>query len=133
MKFAGIVQDGKLRVFGRREMDEYIGTLDGKRVMVEIGEHGGRSLQQNALWWVYVGILSKELGFTKEEMHDICKMKFLKRERLNEKTGGLFEYLASTATLSKEDFMILINQLQLWSAETLDIVLPDPLEQLKVI
>jgi len=88
-----------------------------------------RSTQQNRWWWCCVTILSNELGYSKDQMHEICKFKFLKHELVDEKTGEVFEYLKSTTELTTTEFSTLIESLIQWSAETFNCVLPYPNEQ----
>jgi hypothetical protein len=78
---------------------------------------------------MYVTIMSNELGYTKDEMHEILKYKFLKKEKVNENTGEIFEYIGSTAKLTKGEFVDLIEDLVRWSSESLGIILPMPGEQ----
>jgi hypothetical protein len=92
-----------------------------------------RSDKQNRLWWLYMTILSNEIGYTKEEIHEICKFKFLKREKVDETTGEVLEYLGSTAKLNKSDFADMTSDLIQWAAETFKIVLPMPGEQTELI
>lgn len=88
-----------------------------------------RSTQQNRWWWACINILSNELGYSKDQMHEICKYKFLKHELVDEKTGEVFEYLKSTTELTTTEFSTLIESLIQWSAETFNCVLPYPNEQ----
>jgi hypothetical protein len=55
-----------------------------------------RSTQQNRYYWMLVTIIANELGYSREEMHSIIGYKFLKREKVDEKTGEVFEYIEST-------------------------------------
>ena len=68
-------------------------------------------------------ILSADLGYSKDEMHDICKLKFLKRERFDD--GIKIEYLKSTAQLTKKEFKILVDEVIIWAAKTFSITLPN--------
>lgn len=52
--------------------------------------------------------------------------------KVDEKTGGVFEFIGSTANLSKSDFADMVTDLIRWSAETFNIVLPLPDEQLEI-
>ena len=74
-------------------------------------------------------ILSTELGYSKDEIHEICKFKFLKREVVDENTGLVLEYLGSTADLNKSEFADMTSDLIRWAAENFNIVLPLPGEQ----
>ena len=125
------VKDGKCSngkairdAFSRHEGKDVAVTIERKR--------SKRSDRQNRLWWLYMTILSKDLGYTKDEMHEICKMKFLKLERVDEKTGLVLPYLGSTAALNKSDFGELVDSLLQWSSETFNIVLPLPDEQMEM-
>lgn len=128
------VADGHLQTNVSKSIKSDLGAFNGKRVEITIQRlKSTRSAQQNRLWWLYVGILSKEIGYSKDEMHEICKFKFLKRESVNKKTGEIFEYIGSTTKLSKSDFADMVNDLIQWSAETFNINLPLPSEQTELI
>ena len=83
-----------------------------------------RSNQQNKYYWSgVVSILSTELGYSKDEIHDLLKYKFLKRTVIigdSEET-----IMKSTTELTKSEFMDFIADIQLWAAE-LNINIPDP-------
>jgi hypothetical protein len=124
------VKDGQLQKNVRLQIAEEVKHFEGKRVEVTIEKlKSTRSVQQNRLWWLYVSIISKEVGYSKEEMHEILKFKFLKREKVDEKTGEVFEYIGSTIKLNKTDFADMVNDLIRYAAETFNIVLPLPGEQ----
>ena len=130
MTFYTDVKNGKLQKNVSTHLRTFIGTFEGKRIQITIEKiKSQRSAQQNALWWVYMTILSKELGYTKDEIHEICKYKFLKREKVDEKSGEIFPYLESTTKLSKSEFADLVSDLQQWAADTFNINLPSPGEQ----
>ncbi len=124
------VKSGKLQKNVSARIAKDLQTFEGKRVEVTMQLlKSKRSVQQNRLWWLFIGIIAKEIGYTKEEMHEICKFKFLKREKVDEATGEVFPYLASTTTLNKSDFADMVNDLIRWAAETFSISLPAPEEQ----
>ncbi len=133
MTFYAEILSGILTIFHKEEMDKWVSSQkDGKFEITFKKPSSKRSVEQNKLWWMYVTILADEKGYTKEEMHEICKMKFLKREKVDEQTGETFEYLKSTTKLTKLEFAELINQLQIWAAQSLGIVLPEPSDQFKI-
>jgi len=124
------VKDGKLQKNVSLQIAEEIKHFEGKRVEITIEKlKSTRSNQQNRLWWLYVTIIAKEIGYDKSEMHEILKFKFLKKEKVDEKTGEVFEYIGSTAKLNKTDFADMVNDLIRYAAETFDIILPLPGEQ----
>lgn len=127
------VENKKLVIPNQQAMTEYIASLDGKFVTVEIKKTvSKRSVKQNRLWHLYVNILSQELGYEHDEMHEICKFKFLKTERVDENTGAVFEFIGSTAKLNKSEFSELCEKLIRWSAVEFGITLPIANEQLQI-
>jgi hypothetical protein len=121
------VTNGKLQKNISEIIAKELHSFNNKRVEISIDKiKSSRSIQQNRLWWLYVTIIAKETGYGKDELHAIMKYKFLKKELVNESTGEVYEYIGSTAKLSKGDFVDLIENLIRWAAETLNIVLPAP-------
>lgn len=117
----------------RKMLSETLLNFKGKDVEITIEKkRKKRSIQQNRLLWLYSTILANELGYSKYEMHEIVKFKFLQKEKADEKTGEIFKYVGSTATLTTTDFAGLINEIIQWAAETFSIVLPLPDEQLEI-
>jgi hypothetical protein len=92
-----------------------------------------RSNQQNRYYWACVTIVANELGYSREEMHSIIGFKFLKREKVDENSGEVFEYIESTTKLSTTDFVVFMDEFIIWSAEHLNIILPSPNEQLTIL
>ena len=128
------VKDGKLQSNVRAQIASELGHFNDKRVEISIKRLSAkRSDRQNRLWWLYMTILAKEIGYTKDEMHDICKWQFLKREKVNEKTGSLFYYTLSTTQLNKLEFADMVTELQHWSLLEFDIKLPLPEEQTQLL
>jgi hypothetical protein len=127
------IKGGKMQPKHSRMIVDYIQSFEGKAVHITVDKHSGkRSHRQNALWWVYVTILANEIGYNKNEMHEILKMKFLKKQKVDEKTGECFEYLGSTTELNKTEFGEMINSLVQWAAETFNVVMPLPDTQLEI-
>jgi hypothetical protein len=69
-----------------------------------------RSPQQNAYYRVIIRILSKELGYTEQEMHETIKDKY---------------DIGSTKQLSVEEFTELIEMIKRWAVIDMGIVLPN--------
>lgn len=130
---SNVSESGELQLNVRNAIKRDLPHFRSKRVQIIIKKvKSQRSVQQNRLWWLYMTILSKDLGYTKEEIHELCKYKFLKREKVFEKTGEIFEYIESTTKLNKMDFSDMTSELIRWSAETFNIILPMPGEQLSI-
>jgi hypothetical protein len=77
-------------------------------------------------------IVGDELGFSKEVAHDIfCKI-FLTEEEVSEKTGESFTRIKGTRELSKLEMMKFIDQIIIYCADELHIVLPEPGEKIRL-
>ena len=127
------VKDSRLQRNVSERLANELKSFEGKRVEIRVQRlKSTRSVQQNRLLWLYSTILSKDLGYDKNEMHEIIKYKFLRKEKVDERSGEVFDYVGSTTKLSKSEFADMINDLIRWSAETLGIVLPLPSEQLTI-
>jgi|TARA_R100000664_G_C2749130_1_gene136526 hypothetical protein len=124
MKYFGIVTKGKLKLKDQTRFNNTLQSFEGKEVVIKIREkEDGRSIEQNALWWRWMTIIGSSIGHTKEEMHTILKYKFLQRTKIVD--GKEIITLKSTATLSKDEFNQLINDVFFWANDTLNIRLPN--------
>ena len=124
MKHYGKINKLKIDFLDEERFVEDLVKLEGKDIIFTILENKDyRTNSQNKLWWRYMDILSADLGYSKDEMHDICKLKFLKRERFED--GIRVEYLKSTAQLTKKEFKKLVDEVIIWAAQTFSINLPN--------
>ena len=131
--YSNVSEEGKLQKNVSEKIALELKEFSGKRVEITIEKlKSTRSSRQNRLWWLYMTILSKEIGYTKDEMHEICKFKFLKREKIDEKTGEVFEYIGKSSKLTKSEFADMTTDLIRWASETFNIVLPLPDEQMEI-
>jgi hypothetical protein len=119
--FGGEVKDGKLTIYDREGMEKHISTLSGPVVITVKKRKKSRSDRQNAYYWgVVIKILSDELGYEPEEMHQALKQKFLGIEAKPLPTTK------STASLTTLEFIEYTDQIIRWSSQELNIVIPDP-------
>ena len=124
MKHYGSIKNLKINFLDEERFIESLVKLEGKDIVFTISENKDyRTNAQNKLWWKYMQIMGNDLGYNKDEMHDICKLKFLKRERLED--GIKVEYLKSTAQLTKKEFKKLVDDVIIWAAKTFSINLPN--------
>ena len=124
------VKEGQLQNNVRNQIKQALPRFEGKRVVITIDKvKSKRTAAQNRLWWMYIGILSDHLGYHKDEMHEICKFKFLKKEKLIEQTGEILEFVGSTTELSKGEFAEVVDRLRQWADESFSVYLPLPGEQ----
>ena len=75
-----------------------------------------RSQEQNRLYWKWVDIIGKELGYEKDEMHDILVFKFLGMVD-KEIDGKKFEQLAETKKLKVGEMSDYLNSIERWVGE----------------
>jgi len=78
-------------------------------------------------------LLAEHTGYSKDEMLAIVKFKFLKASKADETTGEVYEYLKGTSELTTTEFSVFMDDLIKWSAESLNVVLPIPNEQLSIL
>ena len=124
MKYYGTVRSGQLKLKDQIRFNNTLKSFEGKEVVIKIREkEDGRSVEQNALWWSWMAIIGNSIGHTKEEMHTILKYKFLQRTKVID--GKEIITLKSTATLDKNEFNQLINDVFFWANDTLNIRLPN--------
>ena len=132
LEYNGYVRGGVLFIRNRKDFENGVKRFEGKEVDIVVQKKRMvRSIQQNRLWWLYVTIIAESLGYEKDEMHDVLKFKFLKRERVIEKTGEIIPYLESTTRLSRSEFSEVVESVIRWAAE-MNIILPEPNQQLEL-
>lgn len=126
--YFGSIENGQLK-FNRKGLEKDIALIEKATCEIIVRKkRSRRSGEQNRYFHAICGILGKELGYEKEQMKDILKMKFLKKERVIEATGEIIEYLEHTSRLNKTEFADFTSEVIRW-AEQLGIILPLPEEQ----
>jgi hypothetical protein len=89
-----------------------------------------RTSPQNRYYWgVVISILCEHTGFTNEEMHEVLKYKFLRRESIT-KDEKHFERSASTAELDTIEFIKYISDIVVWASSELSLQIPEPNEEI---
>lgn len=127
-------ENGKAILPGAKMRIEIARLFTGKEIEVTIRKkRKRRSTEQNRYYWgVVVPLIQsglKEIGefVTIEDTHEILKIKFLRRQRVDENTGEvIFERTASTADLSTVEFLEYIERCALFAAEWLGVTIPEP-------
>ena len=137
--FYGKTIDGKPKIARRSELEEVLQSFDGKEFQITVEKKKkSRSLNQNSYYWgvvipsVRAGLHDLGMKLSRQEVHELLKLKFLKKEIINEKTGEVFEYIGGSSELTTTEFMDFIAELQQWSAEYLNVVIPSPNEQTNI-
>lgn len=95
-------------------------------IMLDIPKKGTRSIRLNKYYWKVVMPMVKDGLFnaghnevkSKDDAHVVIKNLFLtKKEDQDE---------PSTRVLTNKEFIQLVQEIQIWAAEYLSIVIPDP-------
>lgn len=94
------------------------------RYSLEINElQSKRSDQQNRYYWLYLGMVSRETGYTSYEVHEWAKSKFLTKD-IKEVFGEKVRNRKSTTKLSVGEFCEFLIDIELATG----IPLPDTTE-----
>lgn len=111
---------------------------DGTKVYVIIEKyHAQRSLSQNSLLHVWLGIIAEEMGVDDiEEPKYYLKEKFLKvpltdknGNEIADENGEVMMVVKDTSALNKLEFGEFMDKVNRWSLEFLNCSLPAPNEQ----
>ena len=108
----------------------YVDKLpEGKRFDVSVKLHREkRTVDQNRLLFLWIGCVSHETGYFKDEVHEIFKKKFLGTE-VFEMWGERVERLRSTANLDTKQFSQYLERIQQFASTEMGIILPNPRDQ----
>tara|TARA_R110002012_G_scaffold7562_4_gene35264 strand:+ start:1766 stop:2134 length:369 start_codon:yes stop_codon:yes gene_type:complete len=114
--FRGLIHPEKktLKIINRERMNNFLETLTGE-VDITISEISSRTHYQNNYYWkIACKFFGEELGYTKEEMHEVLKDKF---------------NIESTSKLDMDEFRDYLDRIIRWAAINFQITLPDPDEE----
>ena len=128
------IPDGVIPNHVMQDIQKALEQYQGKTVDITIEQRVKRRTNpQNAY---YHGVVVKhvqngfmELGelLTTEQVHEFLKRKFLSFTICIDETSGTYEkFNKTTKGLDTKDFNTFIEQIQIWSAEWLGIIIPDP-------
>ena len=141
LQFNCYKKDGRLHIRNKALFDAEVQNLsEGKEyTLILKSKKKQRSIPQNRYYFgVVVPIVFhalRDAGFneikTKEDAHDILKLKFLKTT-INSESGEFIERIKSTTELSTSEFMDFIAELQIWASEFLGVNIPSPNEQVEI-
>lgn len=135
-----ISEEGKVaKVHQKQYFDDFLKQFAGKSVKVTVEKwKKQRSIPQNRY---YHGSLIPQVidalvnsGYPRSELseeivHELLKIKFLKKDIFNEQTGEVLSITGSTSSLTTTDFMDYIDDVSRWMSEYLNTVLILPNEQ----
>jgi hypothetical protein len=133
------VKNGKIQQ-NKNILIDAINSFEGKVILITIEKRKNkRTNLQNAYFHGIVLPLVffalKDIGYAMplEDVKDLLKLKFLKVPLfINENTGEITEKIKKTSELTTNEFMEFIENIQRWGAETFNIDIPSPNENLKL-
>jgi len=102
--------------------------------LISIENSKKRTSPQNKYYWSGVIPLVKDglidVGYreitSNEQVHDLMKFMFLKKQIANEETGEVIETIGSTTKLTTTEFNDYIDRIAQFAAEMLGVVIPPP-------
>lgn len=117
----------------RRNAVEHINGLDPEKPwQIVVGPHASkRSLAQNRLYWKWVHAIQQHLldtagrHYSDKQIHAWLREKFLPTEVVEIK-GEVKEARKSTADLNTKEMSKYLNDIDMYCAAELDLVLPHP-------
>ncbi len=117
---------------GSVDMERLVSTLHNSVALLPNGDYSctiervqrKRSLDQNALMWLWFTCIADEIGETKEDIYDYYVGKFLRS--VGEVRGEQFYKVLRTSKLTTEQFKEFLDQVQAHAASFFGITLPDP-------
>jgi hypothetical protein len=123
-RFKASIVNGKFIYENPEALAQRVSKFNNCEVWVTITKKTKiRSLNQNRYYWgVIISILSKELGYLEEEIHDSLKFKFLLD---NTKKIPL---VVSTTDLTTVEFEEYQSKIRMWASSELNIYIPEPNE-----
>ena len=110
------------------EVKKYIKDLPTGKYIVKISEYTEkRSINQNKFYWKLIEIISREIGYEVDEMHEVFKYKFLQKT-LEDVNGNLIKGISSTKKLNTKEFSDYIKKIKMFVEQELSIKLPNSFE-----
>jgi hypothetical protein len=130
---------GQLVVYRREDMRRHLASMGDVPIKVTIEKrYSRRSSRQNSYYWgVVVSVIHERLvefgwDVTQEETHEFLKDRFNRREYISPDTGEVFSVIKETKGMDTVEFNRYIDDIIRFSAETLDVQVPYPNEQLDI-
>jgi hypothetical protein len=125
MIYYASINSGELK-FPTDKINTYINSLYKRfgncQVTIEIKKYySNRSNDQNALYFLWLKLISEHTGYTTEELHASFKSMFLTDR------GGQLPIVRSTTALNTSQFAQYLENVRIKAAE-MEIILPDPID-----
>lgn len=119
-----LIKDGEQVSFDKEPAAIFKTLRNGRYTVTIAREKEPRSLDQNALMWLWFTCMESETGTPKQDIHDYYCRKF-NRKIIN--WNGRQEVIAQgTSKLNKDEFATFLNNIQADAASEFGIRLPNP-------
>lgn len=124
----GTVKDGGFVPDNETDLDITFQLLDTHRVEVNFKRvTKQRSNPQNKYYWsVVIPTISNVTGYTRDEMHEVLKYRFLQVAVGKDIT---MKMVKSTADLKTDEFQLYLSDIRNWAREILGTFIPHPNEK----
>lgn len=133
------IKDEKgFRITERKTFEEGLSLLpDGNYTVIVEKRKKIRSTQSNRYYWLLVAMIRDRLidlghDVDSETTHEMLKGRLLYSEMIDENSGEIIKIPRSTKKLGTSEFMDYIEDVKRFSAEVLDLVLPDAGSQIEI-
>ena len=124
--FRALYKDGKIQIIDKEALGVWLGNYkDGTELHLTVKKKSYKRTNPENRYYhgVIVKILSDELGYSREEMHQALKFKFLRIAK--EERNGLPK-IGSTAELDIPSFENYCETIRNWALTDLNIKIPLP-------
>ena len=113
----------------KKRLYDILKSLTGKK-LIKIEKYSKkRSNPQNRYYHgVVLKYLSETTGYSTDEMHEVCKLKFLPYDRANRVTGEIQTFGRSTKELNTAEYEEYLEKIRVWAINYLDCLIPLPNE-----
>lgn len=119
-----MTKNGEQVTFDKEPASVFATLRNGRYVVSIAKEREPRSIEQNALMWLWFTCIEQETGTPRQDVHDYYCRKFLRKNIL---WNGRTEVVAEgTSKQSKERMTVFLNQVQADAATEFGITLPNP-------
>lgn len=102
-------------------------NLNGRTLEVRVKPYKkNRTTAQNSLYWMWLGVLADDLGYTEDDLHELFKARFLGVEE--KQIWGDTVYVArSTTRLTTQQFTEYLEKIEALALQ-MNITLPHPID-----
>lgn len=116
-------------LFERKKAEVYFNRLVSQKKDIEVKERrrsDKRTLDQNALFHLWVSVIADDLGYTDKEAckRDVKRTILGQKEDVNRLTGEVIQVDYRTSEMTVSELAAFMDKLKAWAATDLGIYLP---------